>query len=201
LNGVNAIATEWLRAKQISPVSMRVSVRRFPKRAPHGYPQEGGPQGFQADLGFLVVYDIPEQMKAQRITLIQAKKLKPFKTPNVWAAGFPFRGDDLKQLNDLLGISPHGHYLFFLHPSLGATPLFLPAKTTRDSCQSNRSWTLPLNVVRNGGKEATAFLLYDIIGLWTGDDNSDLVQSSSSGAEVYQAPRVMVEIHIGVNQD
>lgn len=200
LNGVNAIATEWLRAKQISPVSMRVSVRRFPKRAPRGYSQEGGPQGLQADLGFLVVYDIPDQMKTQRITLIQAKKLKLSKT-NVWASGFPFRGDDLRQLDDLLGISPHGHYLFFLHPSLGATPLFLPAKTTRDSCQSNRSRTLPLNVVRNGGKEAAAFLLYDIIGLWTGDDSKDLVQSGNSGAEVHQSPRTMVEIHIGVNQD
>ena len=89
LNSTNAIVSEWLRKKQALPLFIQASVRRFPKTAPGDSPQEGGP--WRASGGYGNVDDVcnvPGMMKAQRLTLIQAKKLRGLKGRSVGEQGF-----------------------------------------------------------------------------------------------------------------
>jgi hypothetical protein len=196
LNATNNTIRQWLKSKQSPPLFLNVAIRRLAKTAPDGFPQEGGREGLQADLGLLVNCNVPGMMKARRLTLLQAKKLKLAKPPHGWAGGFSFKGENYTQLKKLLAISQHAHYLFFIHPSLGVNPLLFPADTVLDSCDSSAARNIPLTVVRNGGMAAPEFLLHEIIGLWTGDQDRALLEKCNSAAQIYQGPRVMVDIQI-----
>ena len=196
LNTTNAIVSQWLRQKQALPLFVNASVRRLPKTAPGDFAQEGGPGGIQADLGMLMTCDVPGMMKAQRLTLIQAKKLRRVEGPERWGTGFPFKGKEYTQLERLLLLSQQAHYLFFISPDLGCPSLVLPAFTVKDSCKSAAAQSVPLSVVRNGGVSIADFMLHGIIGLWTGDENEKLIAKCKEGCEIGQGPRIMIEIRI-----
>jgi hypothetical protein len=154
---------------------INASVRRFAKTAAADFPQEGGTEGVQADIGFLM------DCKAKRITLVQAKKLKLLKEPQRWDGGFHFKGKEATQLRRLIQLSRHAHYLFFISPTLGFSSLMLPAVTVRDSCESNAN-AIDLAIVRNGGMPPPDFILYGIIGLWTGSVSSHYRHQGSASA-------------------
>ena len=40
------------------------------------------------------------------------------------------------------------------------------------------------------------FLLYHIVGLWTGDDDKELIQATERGADVLQGPRVIIDVTV-----
>lgn len=201
LNQTNAVIAGWLSAKQATPLAIDLSFRRFPKTAAGDFPQEGGKTGLQADLAFLIDCDVPGLMKSKRVTLVQAKKLGQLKSPLRWAPGFPFPEAAYDQLTWLLERSSKAHYLFFLHPTLGGTPLIFPALSVRDSCKANSPRGVPLSVVTNGGKLVPEFLLHDIIGLWTGDDDAELVSLCESGRKIFQGPTVMITVKITAKKD
>ena len=192
----DAIVSQWLRQKQALPLFVNASVRRLPKTAPGDFAQEGGPGGLQADLGMLMTCDVPGMMKAQRLTLIQAKKLRRVEGPERWGTGFHFKGKEYTQLERLLLLSQQAHYLFFISPDLGCPSLVLPAFTVKDSCKSAAAQSVPLSVVRNGGVSIADFMLHGIIGLWTGDENEKLIAKCKEGCEIGQGPRIMIEIRI-----
>jgi hypothetical protein len=196
LNSTNAIVSQWLRKKQALPLFIQASVRRFPKTAPGDSPQEGGPGGLQADMGMLMTCNVPGMMKAQRLTLIQAKKLKRVEGPERWGTGFPFKGKEYTQLERLLLLSQQAHYLFFISPDLGCPSLVLPAFTVKDSCKSATAQSVPLSVVRNGGVAIADFMLHGIIGLWTGDESEKLIARCKEGCEIGQGPRIMIEVRV-----
>ncbi len=196
LNATNSKVSQWLRQKHSVPLFINASVRRFAKTAPDDFPQEGGTEGVQADMGFLMDCDVPGMMKARRVTLVQAKKLKLLKEPDRWDGGFNFKGKEETQLRRLIKLSKQAHYLFFINPELGVPSLLLPAMTVRDSCGSTDSKSIGLPIVRSGGVPIPEFMLYGIIGLWTGDDNATLIELCERGVEIRQGPRVMIEVRI-----
>ena len=196
LNATNSTVSQWLQQKHSVPLFINASVRRFAKTAPDDFPQEGGAAGLQADIGFLLDCDVPGMMKTRRITLVQAKKLKQVKKPDRWDAGFHFKGKEETQLKRLIQQSQHAHYLFFIHPELGFPSLLLPAMTVQDSCNSNGARQVALPVVRNGGMPIPEFMLYGIIGLWTGDEDTNLIRECQRGAEIGQGPRLIIEVRI-----
>ena len=171
LNTTNAIVSR-LRQKQALPLFVNASVRRLPKTAPGDFAQEGGPGGIQADLGMLMTCDVPGMMKAQRLTLIQAKKLRRVEGPERWGTGFPFKGKEYTQLERLLLLSQQAHYLFFISPYLGMSAL-VSAGIHREGLLQVGSNPV-CSTVRCEGKCGVAiadFMLHGIIGLWTGDEN------------------------------
>lgn len=196
LNQTNKTVTEWLRRKHVSSVFIQVSVREFEPTAPEDFAQEGGERGVQSDLALLLDCNVPGLMRAERVTLIQAKKLSQNPRSRAWASSFSFSPKDHTQLGRLLHVSEQAHYLFFIHPRIGVPSLMLPARTVKDSCAANSKPTVPLSVVRHGGLPIPEFLLYGIIGLWAGDDDKDLVKQCHSGAEIVQGPRVAINIKI-----
>lgn len=196
LNTTNATVSHWLRQKHSFPLFINASVRRFAKTSADDFPQEGGDSGVQADIGFLVDCDVPGMMKAKRITLVQAKKLKRIKNPDRWDAGFHFKGKGETQLKRLIERSQQAHYLFVIHPELGFPSMMLPATTVQNSFNASRSKQIGLPVVRNGGMPMSEFLLFGVIGLWTGDEDKNLIRECQRGSEIGQGPRIMIEVRI-----
>lgn len=196
LNATNATVSHWLGQKHSFPLFINASVRRFAKTSRDDFPQEGGEAGVQADIGFLVDCDVPGMMKAKRITLVQAKKLKQIKNPERWDAGFHFKGKEETQLKRIIQRSQHAHYLFFVHPELGFPSMMLPAMTVQNSCNASRSKQVALPVVRNGGMALPEFLLFGVFGLWTGDEDKNLIHECQRGSEIGQGPRIMIEVRI-----
>ena len=178
---------------QTTTPTVLVQIRRVPRRAPAGLPQEGGTCGWHCDLGVIFRANVPDFAAADRITLIQAKKIAP---PHLAV------GIDRHQMDRLIEKSPHAHYLFFVHrsflPNRWQRPctVFLPALTVADILRAQNSDTIPVDVVLAAGKDLRAFLLQDIVGLWTGDPNPDLITQARRGNEVGQGPLELVELEL-----
>jgi hypothetical protein len=192
LNATNETVAVWLAQRRCQTAFLRAAVRRFPKTATGDLPQEGGASGLQADLAVLLKTDMPELAVADRVTLIQAKKVGK-KAKDGWEAHASI---NKQQINRLIRVSSCAHYLFLLHSTLGRSPLFLPALMVRDICTAQESFKVPVPMVLRSGKDLAAFLVHDVIGLWTGDPRAALVKQVESGAESGQGPRVVLEIRV-----
>ncbi|HYG33193.1 MAG TPA: hypothetical protein VEC99_00325 [Clostridia bacterium] len=195
LNATNSTIRQWFQHRQACPLFIKASVRRFPKRAPAGLPQEGGRNGIQADIAFIVDCNVPGLVRSKRITLIQAKDLELAKPPSGWAGEFPFHGEDRVQINNLLCHSKEAHYLFFTHPDIGCHPMIFPALSVLDSCKAGKL-AVPLSVVRSGGMPIPDFMLHGVIGLWAGDESEELIAVCEQGHERGLGPRILIDIKI-----
>lgn len=192
LNATNTMVAAWLSQGNCQKAFLNASVRRFPKTAPKDLPQEGGKRGVQADLAILLKVDIPGLALADRVTLIQAKKVAKA-SKGIWEPSCGINGTQLKKL---LELSSCAHYVFFAHSELGPGAGFLPALLVRNVCQAQQSSRVPVPLVLRAAKSLSSFLVHDVIGLWTGDPRRDLVEMAESGAELGQGPRVVLTVQV-----
>lgn len=192
-NRLSQVVTDWIKQKYTVPAVFRTSIKRFPKRAHDGFPQEGGEKGYQADLAVILDCDIPELMLTERVTFFQAKKISQIFKSQRWEDSIAI---DQVQLERALGISEHFYYLFFLHSEIGKSPIVLPAKTVKDICNARSIKKIPLPLLLRSSREFPAFLLNDLIGLWIGDTSQDIISEIKKGGEVGQGPRILLEVHI-----
>jgi hypothetical protein len=192
LNGTNAIVNAWLGRGDCQKALLRATVRRFPKTAPANLPQEGGRRGVQADLAILVKADMPGLAVADRVTLIQAKKIAKARN-GVWESSCSV---NLTQLRRLVKLSPCAHYVFFAHSELGPGPSILPAFLIQDVCQAQGSPKAPVPLILRASKSLSVFLIQDMIGLWTGDPRKGVLALAEGGDTSGHGARVVLEVRV-----
>jgi hypothetical protein len=198
LNATNATVNVWLDHRRAIPAFLNVSVRRFPKTAKKPLPQEGGRSGVQADLAILMTCEIPELAIADRVTLLQAKKIEKNRGGQTWQDVVKL---NRQQLSRLIAISDDAHYLFMLHSELGRGPLILPSRMVSDVLGAQTSPAIPLPIILRASKPLSPFLLHDIIGLWTGDTSQKLIESIRQGMDEGQGPRILIEVTLKHRQE
>jgi hypothetical protein len=194
---LSKVIANWLTNKYAIPAAFHTSIKRFPKRAPEGYPQEGGAKGYQADLAVILNCDIPELMLTDRITFFQAKKISQNEKLKTWENAVSINQD---QLEKALNISAHFYYLFFLHSEIGKSPVVLPAQMVKDICKSGTVNKISVPLILRASREFPLFFLNDLIGLWIGDSRLDLINEVKKGRDRGQGPRVLLEVHISRKQ-
>lgn len=197
LNATNAAVQNWLRASGARPAFVRASVRRIPRRSRDKAPQEGGPPGLHADFALLLKCNVAGRCVAKRVTLIQAKKLAGPNRSGTWPAESSVSRKDKLQLKGLLAVSECAHYLFILPRELGQTLGFLPALLVRDILAGRRTASgVPVPTILQAAVSLSDFILFHVIGLWTGDDDGDLIARLESGENLLQGARVVIEVTV-----
>jgi hypothetical protein len=125
---------------------------------------------------------------------MRAKKLG--KAGNGWANDFKIQGAERTQLTRLLTLSTATHYLFLLPRELGESLRVLPGPLVRDVCSSQGfGGGVPVQTVLQAGIRLPEFLLFHVLGLWTGDDDADLLAKAES-EDPSQQPAVTLEINV-----
>jgi hypothetical protein len=187
LNASNTALKMWLKSNGAAPTAIRAAVRRLSQKKKLG-------NGLQADLAFLVKCNLSGRCVTKRITPIRAKKLA--KVGKAWGGDFKIQGSERTQLARLLTLSPATHYLFILPSSHGETLRVLPAALVRDILAAQRFGNgIPVQTVMQAGMRLPEFVLFQVLGLWTGDDDADLIAKAESD-DPSQHPNVTVEINV-----
>ena len=188
LNGSNAAMKMWMKSNGAPAPSIKAAVRRA---APKG---KRANAGLQADIGFLIRCNVAGRCVTKRITPMRAKKLG--KVAHGWSNDFKIAGAERTQLTRLLTISTATHYLFLLPRELGDSLRVLPGPLVRDMAAAQGfAGGVPVQTVLQAGLRLPEFMLFNILGLWTGDDDADLIAKAES-EDTDQQPHVTVEINI-----
>lgn len=195
LRVTNSTIHNWLTDRWTIPLLMDVSVRRFQRKEKEGAPGEGGPSGVHADLGLIFICDVPGLAQTSRVTLIQAKKCWVAKGVTALPGTLPV---EEAQLHGLLRRSDHGHYLFLFPSVFAPTPLIVPAKFVKDVLRAQNSKAIPVPVIMRAAKDLPSFLIHDVMGLWTGDTDEDVLRAAQAGGPQGVGPKVMIEIRVSV---
>src|SRR5262249_37269186 len=133
----------------------------------------------------------------ERLTLLRVKKLSQPSGGGGWPNSFKLNGTERTQLSRLLTMSPSTHYLFIAPPELGASVRVLPGALVRDVVAAQGiGGGVSARTVFQAGVRLPEFLLFHVLGLWTGDDDEDLVAKAEADADPDQAPHVVLEMTV-----
>lgn len=158
-----------------------------------GKQEEGGAglgtETFSADVCLILRLKEAGSLFAERASLIQAKRLyraKGLKRKDY----YPLKLDQLKDLANQTSSS----FLMLLGPTChGISIPVLPARLVRDLVARGEpaSYMTPGNA-SSLGKGIGDWLLDDVIGLWTGDDQAELLEKAWGGKD--RRPYVLAEL-------
>lgn len=197
LEDTNKTILKWLTDRRTPPISISLSVRRFQVRQKGGAAGEGGPSGTRADLGLIFDCDVPGLAQAAHVTLIQAKSLWKRKWSHGWERSVPI---DTTQLEGLLRVSEHAHYMFMFNIELIPAPLIVPARFLQDVLAAQSTNTVPIPVLIRAAKDLPSFIVHDVVGLWTGDPDQQLVKKARAGTDDGVGPWVAIDIRVSANE-
>ncbi|MEW6367744.1 MAG: hypothetical protein AB1714_24195 [Acidobacteriota bacterium] len=198
LEDTNKTIKEWLSDRRTPPISISLSVRRFQVRQKGGAAGEGGPSGTRADLGLIFDCEVPGLAQAAHVTLIQAKSLWKKNWSQGWEGSVPI---DTTQLDALLKVSEHSHYMFMFNTELAPAPLIVPARFVQDVLAAQSTSTVPVPVLIRAAKDLPSFLVHDVVGLWTGDSDRQLVEKARAGTDDGVGPWVAIEIRVSAGHE
>jgi hypothetical protein len=192
LNGTNAALKMWLRWSGAPPPTIRAAARRVESKT-----KRAG-SGLQADLAFLIRCKVAGKCVTERITPMRVKKLAPSANQRGWPGEFRLQGSDRTQLTRLLTISSSTHYLFILPREMGGESVrVLPGPLIRDMLAvQGFGGSIPVSTVLQAGMRLPEFLLFNVLGLWTGDDDKDLVAKAEPDADPGQQPHVVLDVTV-----
>jgi hypothetical protein len=188
LNGTNSALKMWLRSNGATPM-IRATVRRAAAKGK----RVGA--GLQPDLGILVKCNLAGKCVTKRITPFRAKKLGTSSGPFPWATDFKIPSSERTSLTRLLTMSSATHYLFVLPRETGDSLRVMPAALVRDMVASQGfAGGIPVRTVMQAGMRMPEFLLFNVLGLWTGDDDADLIAKAEPDSDQEGGPSVVLEI-------
>ena len=190
-NRVRVLLREAVAQGLGTPVDIELKYRETTK---HEEGQPGvGTKRFSVDIAFLVRVEAQGLVETERASFVQVKKLEQGRGKATWRDSFDI---DPVQRDELLEQTESSFYLFL-------TPVF-----AREEC-----WTVPARLVRSmmeaakaktrldrfaagrASKSLARWLTFDVVGLWTGDERSEIVRKAK-GDHPGRQPRFLVSITI-----
>jgi hypothetical protein len=175
---------------------------RFPSLTVHvrqpGKAEEGTPTAAGAPLGadILFITRVLDRMKpvVERATLVQVKKRRG----KAGSKGFEGRiAFDRQQCADLLTQTEHAFYLFLTPPAPAPRLWVAPARLVRNLTELHDSRASVAAVqARDASCSFADFFLYQLVGLWAGDESQALIEIAQGDASRGRRARHVVEIQI-----
>lgn len=149
----------------------------------------GAPLG--ADILFLTRLEDAGVTLAERATFVQVKKRKRGKTEKFSTV----IGVDSEQCDHLLAQTEHAFYLFLVpaspHPKLWVTP----ARLVRNLSQLHISRSsIPAIQARDSSISFADFFLHHLVGLWSGDERTDVLKAAKGDPARGRPARLIVEV-------
>ncbi|MEN5242860.1 hypothetical protein [Pseudomonas atacamensis] len=172
--------------------TLSVKVRQPSKREEGASTVVGAPLG--ADVLFLT--RIVDECKTviQRATLVQVKKRSGTGSGKAFSSTI---GIDLRQCEDMLTQSEHAYYLFATPASPRPTLWVAPARLVRNLTQLHTSKASVVAMhVRDASCSYADFFLHDLVGLWAGDEQEDIVAVANGDPRLGRTPRHIVDIEV-----
>ena len=177
--------------------SLSVSLRQPSKREEGACTAAGAPLG--ADVLFLTRIVDEGKTVIQRATLVQVKK----RSGTVSGKGFSSTiGINLSQCEDMLTQSEHAYYLFATPASPRSTLWVAPARLVRNLTQLHTSKASVVAIqVRDASCSYADFFLYQLVGLWAGDEHERIVAIANGDPRLGRTPRHIVDIEVRRQSD
>lgn len=177
--------------------SLSVKVRQPGKREEGARTLAGAPLG--ADVLFLTRIVDEGKTVIQRATLVQVKKRSGTGSGRGFSSTI---GIDLRQCEDMLTQSEHAYYLFLTPVSPCPTLWVAPARLVRNLTQLHTSKASVVAMqVRDASCSYADFFLYDLIGLWAGDEQERNVAVANGDPRLGRTPRHIVDIEVRRQSD
>ncbi|WP_460068464.1 hypothetical protein [Pseudomonas sp. S1_A06] len=177
--------------------SLSVKVRQPGKREEGASTLAGAPLG--ADVLFLTRIVDEGKTVIQRATLVQVKKRSGTGSGKGFSSTI---GIDLRQCEDMLTQSEHAYYLFVTPASPRLTLWVAPARLVRNLTQLHTSKASVVAMqVRDASCSYADFFLYDLIGLWAGDEHEGIVAVANGDPRLGRTPHHIVDIEVRRQSD
>lgn len=177
--------------------SLSVSLRQPSKREEGACTAAGAPLG--ADVLFLTRIVDEGKTVIQRATLVQVKKRSGTGSGKGFSSTI---GINLGQCEDMLTQSEHSYYLFATPASPRPTLWVAPARLVRNLTQLHTSKASVVAIqVRDASCSYADFFLYDLVGLWAGDEHERIVAIANGDPRLGRTPRHIVEIEVRRQSD
>ncbi|MFZ1626178.1 MAG: hypothetical protein WAT81_00050 [Candidatus Moraniibacteriota bacterium] len=193
LAGVNGVLDAL--ALQGIGVAPRIvfSFRQVPK---HEEGSSGiGSRSFATDVAFMIRVTDAGRLVTHRATLVQCKKLNA-NDAGAWRPSFDIKRD---QCDDLIAQTESSFYMFLSPAFVGREVWMTPARLVRNlSDLHGAKGTLPQAPTYYASRSFAHWLTYDLFGLWTGDEKSEVVEKAKGGKPGY-SPRFVVSVVIHRN--
>ncbi|MBF0311522.1 MAG: hypothetical protein HQL56_18580 [Magnetococcales bacterium] len=191
LGNVNRTIRDALSQGFGSPVSIDLQYRETTKS------EEGaegvGTDTFGVDIALILRVAAEGVVESERAVFIQAKKLERRKDDGPWEPSFKIKPG---QRDDLIEQSESSFYLFLAPPMIREECWMLPARFVRNIMECRRTKVaLEKNAVSRGARSLSHWLVYDVIGLWTGDERPEIIQKAE-GDHKGRKPRFLVAVTV-----
>jgi hypothetical protein len=174
-----------------SPVDIEWKYREIMRR------EEGEPgigtESFSADIAFIVRVEAEGIIETERATIVQCKKLIHTGRDDRWETTFKINP---RQRDDLITQTEASFYLFLVPPFIREECWITPARLIRSLMKAGKSKSvLARHSVERASRSLAHWLTFDLIGLWVGDERSEVLQKAK-GDVPGRGPRWLVEISI-----
>lgn len=185
----------WSDAPGIAP---KVSLNyRQPSQREEGGPGVRGTR-FSVDVAFLVVIHDAGTQVTRRAAFVQAKKRVASDRagrPVIWDRSATI---DRQQCSDLMDQTESSFYLFLGPEDPVAELPVMPARLVANLAELHRrgGQTLPLRSIQHASRSLAHWLTYDLLGLWTGDDDPAVLDKAEGrGPGFHPEHMVTITVH------
>lgn len=146
-----------------------------------------------ADIGIVVDLKVAGTVSHRWGYLLQAKKAQGSPKPTRWDI-------DRQQAQDIILRSNASYYLLYSPETEAGLPWVIPAKTVLSALDAQEKWngndrrSIPYRVGQALGKPFADFFVEDVIGAWSGEPDSKLVELINDGLVARAVIKVSVRL-------
>nr|WP_321484286.1 hypothetical protein [uncultured Cohaesibacter sp.] len=169
---------------------------RMVSKYEEGQPGTDPTSSFSTDVCLIMTARRDGKVLANRATLVQVKKLKKGSDAR-WKNSFEIVR---QQLTDISKNTDAAFYMLMGPESAGRAIEIVPARLVADHLPSRgKTVGLRRELVALASRSLARWLTYDVVGLWTGDPNVQVVRKAA-GADG-RRPYLLVELEVSISSD
>lgn len=183
---IEADLSALLSREQAGPVSLDFRYTRTDDAEGEG---RGASRAAGVEVAFLVDVEVPGFLRTKRAAFVQVGKLEE-RGEGQWAPSFRFPRE---RVEALLGRTEAAFCLFLVPPFAREECWLVPARLVRGLMEAQDSVAVVTrDGVRRAARSLSQWLVYELMGLWCGDERPSVVEQVRGDAE--HRPDFVVEV-------